>query len=131
MIKMPEQEKEWSKKRGESLMEDLDILVAPARCEQARQILLSLGYFAPPASSRYDRLSHHLPGAQREDSGHTVCIELHREVFTPILNCPLDFSHLDRPFAQFLVDGVNVAHLGDARPGPAQTGRAAAQTAVG
>jgi|GEM_PF-632184 len=95
-------------------MEDLDILVAPARCEQARQILLSLGYFAPPASSRYDRLSHHLPGAQREDSGHTVCIELHREVFTPILNCPLDFSHLDRPFAQFLVDGVNVAHLGDA-----------------
>ena len=27
MIKMPEQEKEWSKKRGESLMEDLDILL--------------------------------------------------------------------------------------------------------
>ena len=27
MIKMPEQEKEWSKRRGESLMEDLDILL--------------------------------------------------------------------------------------------------------
>jgi len=27
MIKMPEQEKEWTNKRGESLMEDLDILL--------------------------------------------------------------------------------------------------------
>ena len=95
-------------------MEDVDILVAPDCMDLARKVLLSLGYVAPPESSRYDRLSHHLPVAHRADSGHTVCIELHRDLFTPILDCPINFSFLDRPFAQLQVDGSNVAHIGEA-----------------
>ena len=95
-------------------MEDIDILVAPDSTALGREVLLSLGYVAPPESSRYDRLFHHLPMAHRQESGHTVCIELHRELFIRILNCPLNFSHLARPFAQFEIDGRNVAHLGDA-----------------
>ncbi len=94
-------------------MEDIDILVAPDCAALAREVLLSLGYVAPPESSRYDRLYHHLPMAHRQDSGHTVCIELHRELFIRILNCPLDFSHLARPFAHFEIDGGNVPHLGE------------------
>jgi hypothetical protein len=95
-------------------MEDIDILVAPDCTALGREVLLSLGYVAPAESRRYDRLYHHLPMAHRQDSGHTVCIELHRELFIRILNCPLNFSHLARPFAQFEIDGGNVAHLGDA-----------------
>ena len=94
-------------------MEDIDILVAPDCAALAREVLLSLGYVAPPESSRYDRLYHHLPMAHRQDSGHTVCIELHRELFIRILNCPLDFSHLARPFAHFEIDGGSVPHLAD------------------
>jgi hypothetical protein len=93
-------------------MEDIDILVAPDCGAPAREALLSLGYVAPPESSRYDRLYHHQPMAHRQDSGHMVRIELHRELFIRILNCPLDFSRLARPFAHFEVGGENVAHLG-------------------
>jgi hypothetical protein len=92
-------------------MEDIDILVAPDCVVRAREVLLSLGYVAPRESSRYDRLYHHLPMAHRRDSGHTVCIELHRELFIRILNCRLDFSHLTRPFPQFEINGERVAHL--------------------
>ena len=95
-------------------MEDIDILVAPDCTSLAREVLLSLGYVAPLESSRYDRLYHHLPMARRQDSGHTVCIELHRELFIRILNCRLTFSHLARPFAQFEINGRNIAYLGDA-----------------
>jgi Uncharacterised nucleotidyltransferase len=95
-------------------MEDIDILVAPGYTAMAREVLLSLRYVAPPENTRYDRLYHHLPMAHRQDSGHTVCIELHRELFIRILNCRLDFSNLARPFAQFEIDGANVAYLGDA-----------------
>jgi Uncharacterised nucleotidyltransferase len=93
-------------------MEDIDILVAPDCIAPAREVLLSLGYIAPPESSRFDRLYHHLPMAHRQDSGHTVCIELHRELFVRILNCRLNFSHLARPFPQFEIEGRKVAHLG-------------------
>jgi Uncharacterised nucleotidyltransferase len=95
-------------------MEDIDILVAPDSTAPAREVLLSLGYVAPPENSRYDRLFHHLPMAHRQDSGHRVCIEVHRELFIRILDCPFNFSHLARPFAQFEIDGRNFARLGDA-----------------
>lgn len=96
-------------------MEDIDLLLASDSLSAARNILLSLGYSAPLENTRYDRLSHHLPVACRTDSGETIAIELHREAFTPILNCPGNFSNLERPFASFPISGYPVAHLGEKR----------------
>ena len=96
-------------------MEDIDLLLAPDSLAAARHTLLSLGYTAPPENTRYDRLSHHLPVACRIDFGETIAIELHREIFTPILNCPGNFSNLERPFASFPIEGYPVAYLGEKR----------------
>jgi hypothetical protein len=95
-------------------MEDIDILVSPDQLGKAHEVLSSKGYSAPLEKTRYDRLQHQMPIAHRKVAGHIVCIELHRELFNRILNCTMDFSHLERPFAQIQIDGVNVNHLGEA-----------------
>lgn len=92
-------------------MDDLDILVPPDRIEAARSVLLDLGFRAPAAATRFDRLQHQLPIAQREVNGHTVCVELHHTLFNRIVGEALDYSTLERPLARLTLDGVVLQHL--------------------
>lgn len=92
-------------------MDDVDILVPPDRIEHARQVLLDLDFRAPAAETRFDRLQHQLPIAQRTRDGHTVCVELHHSLFNRIVDGSFDYSTLERPLSRFALRGVTLQHL--------------------
>ena len=73
-------------------MEDLDILVSPDQGEAARVILCNLGFRAPAPTTRYERLQHHLPLAQRMTDDILVSVEIHTAAFTLLMAHDLSFT---------------------------------------
>lgn len=86
-------------------MEDLDILVSPQQAEQARNLLVSLGFSAPAPSSRFDLLQHHYPLAQRRRGDFTVSVELHTSAFNLLMRDKLSVDNMMRPLRAYKVLG--------------------------
>lgn len=84
-------------------MEDLDILVSPQQAEQARNLLLALGFSAPQPSSRFDLLQHHYPLAQRRQGELTVSVELHTSAFNLLMRDKLSARTMMRPLRAYSV----------------------------
>jgi len=93
-------------------MDDLDILVAPDQGRAAREVLLALGYSAPLPTTRFERLQHQQPTAQRYTDGELLCVEIHHTLFNLVVGEHIDMSLLPRPFAQFDLAGIPIRHLG-------------------
>jgi hypothetical protein len=92
-------------------MEDLDILIKPQQAEQARALLVESGFRAPLPSSRYDRLQHHLPLAQRTRDGITVSVELHLRAFNLLMRDRLSMENMRRPLHAYKVSGQTIHTL--------------------
>jgi len=92
-------------------MEDLDILVAPERLEQARQALSRQGFQAPAPVNRYQRLSHQLPIAQGKQDDVPIFVELHRTVLNSALGAYPNFHHIQRPLNSYRVAGQSLHTL--------------------
>jgi hypothetical protein len=92
-------------------MDDLDLLVSPAQGEAARQALCQIGFDAPAPVSRYDRLLHHFPIAQRITDGILVGVELHTSAFNSMLAYDLSFGTLARPLTPYQADGRTLQAL--------------------
>ncbi len=86
-------------------MEDLDILVSPDQGEAARVILCNLGFRAPAPTTRYERLQHHLPLAQRMTDDILVSVEIHTAAFNLLMAHDLSFTTLQRPLVEYVASG--------------------------
>lgn len=91
--------------------EDLDILVPPDAGEAARAVLCELGFHAPPPSSRYDRLQHHLPIAHRQTGDILVYVEIHVAAFNLLMDHELTFQNLERPLVDYSAGGEQMQTL--------------------
>lgn len=92
-------------------MEDLDILVKPEQASVAHALLLELGFHAPLPSSRFDRLQHHMPLAQRTRDDVTVNVELHTAAFNLLMQDKLSMANMLRPLHAYTVLGQTVQTL--------------------
>ncbi|WP_295400218.1 nucleotidyltransferase family protein [uncultured Thiocystis sp.] len=86
-------------------MEDLDILVPSNQGEAAREVLCDLGFHAPAPITRYARLQHHLPVAQRMTGNILVSVEVHTTAFNLLMAHELSFSSLQRPLVDYVAGG--------------------------
>jgi hypothetical protein len=86
-------------------MEDLDVLVPADQADAARRVLAELGFQAPAAATRYERLQHHLPIAQRVTDGVCVSVEVHVRAFNLIMAEEIAYDDLDRPLLRYAAGG--------------------------
>ncbi len=92
-------------------MEDLDILVKPQQAQQARALLVEIGFRAPAPTTRYDRLQHHLPLAQRTREDITVSVELHTSAFNLLMRDGLSMQNMRHPLHRYSVLGQTIDTL--------------------
>jgi hypothetical protein len=86
-------------------MEDLDILVARRQAGAAHALLLEMGFHAPLPASRFDRLQHHYPPAQRTLDEITVSVELHTAAFNLLMRDDLSMDNVMQPLRAYTVAG--------------------------
>lgn len=92
-------------------MEDLDILVNPEHANSAHKLLTEMGFHAPLPSSRFDRLQHHYPLAQRTRDDVTVSVELHTSAFNLLMRDRLSTENMMHPLHAYAVEGQRALTL--------------------
>lgn len=96
---------------GHRPMSDVDLLIDPARLDDASRIVGELGY----RESSYQGLlpdHHHLPSISRTDDGLCVTIELHHDALAPDNIGSIRIGRLTEPPIEIEVDGAAIRTLG-------------------